>query len=234
MNRARTLARRLATLLIAGLFAAAPTFAPAQEQQTPQDEKAADSADVKSLRFTARTDASGAAPLAEPTDKGADSNRAPTLAPTVNGNKRSTATDPWPSVSATVGSLAAVVGLFLLVAWLMRRAAPRASSVLPKEVFQVLGRAPLGPRQNAHLLRCGNRLLLVSVTPSGAETLAEIVEPEEVDRICGLCLGSDPSSTSAVFRGLLQQFAREPASRSFVDDPRSLVASLDERSRCHE
>ena len=43
------------------------------------------------------------------------------------------------------GSLAIVLGLFLVVAWAMRKAAPRGSMVLPREVFDILGRARWGP-----------------------------------------------------------------------------------------
>jgi flagellar biogenesis protein FliO len=104
-------------------------------------------------------------------------------------------------------SLAVVLGLFLLFAWTMRRSRPRGSGLLPGDVFEVLGRATLGGRQNVHLLRCGSKLLLVSVTPTGAETLTEVTDPVEVDRLAGLCRQSQPSSASAAFRQVLHQFA---------------------------
>ena len=85
------------------------------------------------------------------------------------------------------GSLAIVLGLFFIVAWAMRKTAPRGRWLLPKEVFEILGRAPLGARQQVQLLRCGNKLLLVSITPNGAETLTEVTDPLEVDRIAGIC-----------------------------------------------
>ena len=94
---------------------------------------------------------------------------------------------------ATVGgSLAVVLGLFLLVAWVMRKASPRSSSALPGEVFEVLGRAPLAGRQQVHLLRCGSKLLLVSITPAATETLTEVTDPVEVDRLAGLCRQAHP------------------------------------------
>ena len=63
----------------------------------------------------------------------------------------------------------------------------KSATLLPTEVVEVLGRAPLAGRQQMHLLRCGNKLLLVSVTPTGAETLTEVTDPVEVDRLSGLC-----------------------------------------------
>ena len=112
-----------------------------------------------------------------------------------------------PSMVTVVGSLGIVLGLFLLIAWFMRRSAPQSLTRLPDEAFEVLGRAPLLGRQNVHLLRCGNKLLLVSITPVGAETLTEITDPEEVDRLAGLCRQSGPRSSTAAFQQVFEQLA---------------------------
>lgn len=114
-----------------------------------------------------------------------------------------------PSVVSIVGGLAVVLGIFFAVAWGMRRAAPGALATLPKQVVEVLGRATLAGRQQVHLVRCGNKLVLVSVTPEAVETLTEITDPLEVDRLAGLCEQANPNSSSAVFRRVLQQFAHE-------------------------
>ena len=118
-----------------------------------------------------------------------------------------------PSVATTAGSLAVVLGLFFAVVWMMRRASPKGSALLPGEVVEVLGRAPLAGRQQMHLLRCGNKLLLVSVTPAGAETLTEVTDPLEVDRLAGLCRQTHPQSATAAFRQVFQQFAPKSESR---------------------
>jgi flagellar biosynthetic protein FliO len=107
----------------------------------------------------------------------------------------------------TVGaSLVVVLGLFLIVAWLLRKASPAAAASLPKEVFEILGRAPLASRQQVHLVRCGRKLLLLSVTQAGIDTLAEIDDPAEVDRLAGLCVQAQPGSATAAFRQVFQQF----------------------------
>ena len=66
-------------------------------------------------------------------------------------------------------SLAIVLGLFFVVAWFMRRSLPTSSRRLPSDVVETLGRAPLVGRQQMHVLRFGNKLLLVSVSPTGAD-----------------------------------------------------------------
>jgi len=103
------------------------------------------------------------------------------------------------------GSLVLVLGLFFIVTWLLRRTSSKGSALLPGEVVEVLGRAPLAGRQQMHLLRCGNKLLLVSVTPTGAETLTEVTDPLEVDRLAGLCRQAQPHSATATFRRVFQQ-----------------------------
>ncbi|MBN1909987.1 MAG: flagellar biosynthetic protein FliO [Pirellulales bacterium] len=112
------------------------------------------------------------------------------------------------ALATTGGALGVVLGLFLLMAWLMRRAAPRGTGALPNEAFEILGRAPLANRQQVHLLRCGRKLLLVSVTQVGAETLTEITDPVEVDRLAGLCQQTKPGSSTSTFRQVFQQLGQ--------------------------
>ncbi len=129
-----------------------------------------------------------------------------------SGLIRGTASGGPGSTVLTIGSsLAIVLGLFLVFAWLLRRSTPGLAATLPAEVVEVLGRAPLTGRQQVHLLRLGHKLVLVSVDAGGAETLAEVTDPEEVDRLAGLCRQAQPNSASAAFRQVFQQFSREPA-----------------------
>ena len=112
-----------------------------------------------------------------------------------------------PSLVTVGGSLAAVLGVFFLLVWVMRRAAPQGPVALPGEAFEVLGRAPLANRQQVHLLRCGSKLLLVSLTPSGAETLTEITDPLEVERLAESCHRAKAQGGTAVFRRVFEQLA---------------------------
>ena len=125
--------------------------------------------------------------------------------------KKKTGSDGQRSLAApvsllkVVGALGLVLGLFLIAAWAMRRVGPASPPLLPREVVEVLGRAPLAGRQQVHLIRLGRKLVLVSVTPAGIETLSEVSEPEEVDRLAGLCRQAVPSSATAAFREVLRQ-----------------------------
>jgi flagellar biogenesis protein FliO len=90
-------------------------------------------------------------------------------------------------LTTVAGSLALVLAIFFLIVWLLRRASPQGSAALPPEAFEVLGRAALANRQQAQLLRCGNKLLLVSVGTGGTDTLTEITDPAEVDWLTDIC-----------------------------------------------
>jgi flagellar biogenesis protein FliO len=109
------------------------------------------------------------------------------------------------SLVTVLGALAVVLGVFFFVAWLLRKTSPHGAVVLPTEVFEMLGRAPLANRQQAQLLRCGNKLLLISVTPTHAETLTEITNPEEVDRLTKLCRQNRSQTAAATFRRVLER-----------------------------
>lgn len=111
------------------------------------------------------------------------------------------------ALGTIAGSLAIVLTLLFVALWLLRRTVPAAAQPLPLEVVEVLGRAPLSGRQQMHLLRCGRKLLLVSVTPECAKTLTEITDPLEVDRLSGLCQQNRPNSATAAFRRVFEQFA---------------------------
>jgi flagellar protein FliO/FliZ len=116
---------------------------------------------------------------------------------------------PGSSIATGLASLAVVLGLFLAAAWAVRRGLPAGPAKLPNDVVEVLGRTPLAGRQFAHLIRCGNKLLLVYLAPGCAETLTEITDPVEVDRLAGLCRQAHPHSSTSSFRQVFQQFSRE-------------------------
>ncbi len=115
-----------------------------------------------------------------------------------------------PSMVTVAGGLGIVLGMFFVLAWIMRCFTPQGLGVLPSEAFEVLGRAPLAGRQQAHLLRCGNKLLLVSVTPTGAETLAEVTDPDEVERLTALCR-RPPAKAAETLRQVFGPWTRSGA-----------------------
>ncbi len=118
------------------------------------------------------------------------------------------------------GSLALVLVLFFALVAVLKRGMPAQGGKLPAAVLEVLGQATLGGKQQLHLLRCGDKLLLCCTTAAGVQTLTEICEPAEVERLSALCRGGEkrraplakPKSTPEFGA----EFGQEPAQHSFV------------------
>jgi len=98
-----------------------------------------------------------------------------------------------------------VLGIFLLIVWALRKTSPNLMGPLPTEAFEVLGRASLGLRQHAMMVRCGNKLLLISTGMAGTDPITEITDPAEVERLTELCRQTRPAGASALFRGIFRQ-----------------------------
>ena len=118
-----------------------------------------------------------------------------------------------PSANTLIGSVAVVVGLFVVVAWAARRGMPKQPPLLPREAMEVLGRQRFGGKQEVQLVRVGNKLVLIHMMPGHAEPLTEITDPEEVDRLTGICYQARPHSSSRGFQQTFQQFAEERPAR---------------------
>src|SRR6056297_2414422 len=110
----------------------------------------------------------------------------PTAGDEGGGQENENASQMGPLVTVT-SSLAIVLGLFGGLVWLVRRSGGKASTQLPEEVFSLLGRTTLGPRQTISLARCGRRILVLAVSPGTTTTLAEITDPDEVADLVAQC-----------------------------------------------
>lgn len=102
----------------------------------------------------------------------------------------STTTSLW----STAVSLAVIVGAIVLVGRWMQKRGFQGPPSLPIEAFETLGRRQIEPRIAVHLVKCGERILVLSVAPEGVRTLSEIRDPAEVERLVDAC---DASSTSS-------------------------------------
>ena len=111
----------------------------------------------------------------------------------------------WSAALSMFFSLAVVLSFFLLVAWLVKKSQPNSFVKLPGDVVQVMGRTPMAPRQQMYVVRFGSKLLLISHQPGQTQTLSELTDPDEVQRLAGLCEANLPGSISNSFRDVLKQ-----------------------------
>ena len=111
-----------------------------------------------------------------------------------------------PGWSATLWPLLLVVGLIVVGARWLKSHAPNAAQGLPSEAFEILGRKAIDTRTSVLLARSGARVLLLSLSPHGLQTLAEITDPVEVDCLAGLCHATHrDQSLVETFRSLLHK-----------------------------
>jgi flagellar biogenesis protein FliO len=120
------------------------------------------------------------------------------------------------STSAVFAAVAIVSGLLLLLLWGLKRSLPQSMQLLPSDAAQVIGRMHLTGKNFAHLIKLGDRLVLVSITPTGVDTIAEVTHPDEVTRLLALCSAGIHQSGKHHFDHILQQLASEPTGRAFL------------------
>ena len=118
------------------------------------------------------------------------------------------------TIVTTISSLMIVLGMFFVCIWFMRRGSRSAGTRLPDGVLQVLGRSSFTGKQQLYLVRLGNKLLLLNVSATSSEPLAEITDASEVDRIVGLCQQDQPGSVAASFRQVLTQLSHAAPAES--------------------
>ena len=118
----------------------------------------------------------------------------------------------------TILSLAAILGLIVLMYWAGRRFLPRGSlNAGGSRAVQVLARTPVSVKHRVLLLQVGKRILVVSEssgTGGGSlSTLCEITEPDEVAALVGQ-VRADQSSASRSFASLLHNASGRFAGQS--------------------
>lgn len=115
---------------------------------------------------------------------------------------------PW---LRTMGALAGVVGLIVLLAWGYRTMARGNLPLLGKtrrpELIEVISRTPLSARQSVCLVRIGPRLVLVGQSSDTLRTLDVIADPDLAARLVGQATQRRPDSSQAEFRNCLEHEA---------------------------
>ncbi|MFO0871634.1 MAG: flagellar biosynthetic protein FliO [Pirellulales bacterium] len=134
---------------------------------------------------------------------------------------------------ASVTSVTLLAGGVLLVLWMMRRATPAQRGQLPADALEVLGQSVISPRLAVHLIRVGQRVVLVGSAPQSATALLEISEAEEVESLVAACRTEESSSVAASMRRVLHRLdgtaATTPLSHS-RPRPRSRVQEASDAS----
>ena len=107
---------------------------------------------------------------------------------------------------STLWPLVIVIALIGFGARWLKLHSPATARGLPSDAFDVLGRKAIDQRTSVVIARCGSRILVLSLSPQGLQTLAEITDPVEIDCLAGLCRTTQrDQGLSETFRAMLQR-----------------------------
>jgi flagellar biogenesis protein FliO len=104
------------------------------------------------------------------------------------GSRSSASSHISESIWNTVIVLGVICAGLVAVSIGLRRRRRSSGGRLPVEAVEVLGRTAIDGRHAISLVRCGSRVLVLSVDATeGLTTLAEISDPDEVNLLTDLC-----------------------------------------------
>jgi len=148
----------------------------------------------------------------------------------------------------TVGALTVVLSIIFALRSLVQTASRRAGGVAgalgpggraPSGVLSVLGRYPVGKGQTLVLLQLDRRVLLLSQSSAGFQTLAELTDADEVASVVRKTADDEGVSLSRRFSSMLRTLERDPkiagtAGGSTPMSPRRAMALRDYEARVLE
>ena len=117
-------------------------------------------------------------------------------------------------------AMAVVLGLIVVLryaaGWLVPHARPGGGRGV-----RVLGRTPLGPRQQVLLVHVGRRVLVIGDSAGTLSPLANIDEPDEVAELLGQAAATSPTTVQGKFRAMFGRAETEfdPEQMTAADDP---------------
>ena len=106
-----------------------------------------------------------------------------------------------PSIKRVGGALAIVLGGFFLLTLLLRK---KSNSLPAHQMIEPLGSVPITSKVRLHLVRFGNRILVLNITGQNVQRVAELEDPDEVQKLLALSQGNS-NSVSVSVTDLLQK-----------------------------
>ena len=155
--------------------------------------------------------------------------RSPVTGDASDGTQKQRASS-FGSVLTMFTSLLVVITLFFGFMFMLKKANGGTTSELPRDVFQVMGTSRLAGRHSLFLLRLEHKLLLVHAGSGEVQSITEVTEPTEVDRLCGSCEENQPNSLTQSFKQVLKNVTEGGSSKpkTFADNLRFRSKAKDE------
>ncbi len=106
------------------------------------------------------------------------------------------------------GSLAIVISLLLGIVWFTRSRRSQSGIRLGKQTLEIIGQTRLTKNHSLHMVKLGERLLLISAGESEVTCLTEIMDPVEVEQL--LSTTESDGSGRSTFKSLFGQYDQDP------------------------
>ena len=104
------------------------------------------------------------------------------------------------------GALAIVLSLFLGLAWVTKRRRPRGHQLI-NQTLEVIGQTSLSKNHTLHIIKLGQRLLLVSAGESDVTCLSELTDPVEIEQLLSSATTTMPKRST--FKSLFAQYDQD-------------------------
>ena len=116
------------------------------------------------------------------------------------------------SAARMFGALAVVLGAFMVLLWITKKIQGPSKSIMSKQTLEVLGQKQINKIHSLHLIRLGQRILLISASDSSVTCLSEINDPVEVTQLLNTNSQSGNSSElpQSTFKRIFSQYEQNP------------------------
>lgn len=116
------------------------------------------------------------------------------------------------SATRMVAALAVVLGAFMVLLWVTKKIQGPSQSIMSKQTLEVLGQKQINKIHSLHLIRLGQRILLISASDSSVTCLSEINDPVEVAQLLNTNSQAGDSSElpQSTFKRIFSQYEQNP------------------------
>ena len=116
------------------------------------------------------------------------------------------------SATRMVAALAVVLGAFMVLLWVAKKIQGPSQSIMSKQTLEVLGQKQINKIHSLHLIRLGQRILLISASDSSVTCLSEINDPVEVAQLLNTNSQAGDSSElpQSTFKRIFAQYEQNP------------------------
>ena len=116
------------------------------------------------------------------------------------------------SATRMVGALAVVLGAFMVLLWITKKIQGPSKTLMSTQTLELLGQKQINKIHRLHLIRLGQRILLISASDSRVTCLSEINDPQEVAQLLETNSQAGESSElpQSTFKRIFAQYEQNP------------------------